>query len=85
MVFKLLVLLGTLIGMAMPSATGPIREEGHSATHLDDAEADAGFRGFGRVVSGFTILATLVFLVLVVLMFLSLFGVFENDSIDPPV
>jgi hypothetical protein len=85
MVFKLLVLLAALVGMVMPSATGPIREEGHAAANPDPDDPAAGFRAFGRVVSGFTILAALVFLVLVVLMFLSLFGVFENDSIDPPV
>lgn len=85
MVFKLLILLATLIGLAMPSATGPLREEGYGAANPDADDADDGFRGFGRVVSGFTILAALVFLAIVVLMVLSLFGAFENDSIDPPV
>jgi hypothetical protein len=85
MVFKLLVLVATLIGMAMPSATGPLRDEGYGAANPDADDAHDGFRGFGRVVSGFTILAALVFLALVILMVLSLFGAFENEAIDPPV
>ena len=80
--FKLLILLAALVGMA--AATGPAGDHAHGA-QADGDDPDAGFRGFGKVVTGFTVLAGLVVVVVFILMFFSLFGVFEHESIDPPV
>ena len=80
--FKLLILLAALVGMA--AATGPASDHAHGV-HAEGDDPDAGYRGFGKVVAGFTVLAALVVAVVFILMFLSLFGVFEHESIDPPV
>ncbi len=79
--FKLMLLMAALIGMA--AATGPAHD--HAAAHPDAEDPDAGYRAFGKVVSGFTILAALIVALVLVLMFLSVFGVFEKEAIDPPV
>lgn len=50
-----------------------------------EADEDAGYRAFGRVVEKVTILGVLVMALLIVGLILSLFGVFESDVWDPPV
>jgi hypothetical protein len=78
--FKLLFLLAALVGMA--AATGPAHAD-HAQADADDP--DAGWRGFGKLVSRLTILAALIIALFFVLMLLSVFGVFEHEALDPPV
>ena len=80
--FKLLIVLAGIVGMA--AATGPAHAHADHAEEAGD-DPDAGWRGFGKVVSLFTILAGLLIALVFVLMILSVFGVFEHESIDPPV
>jgi hypothetical protein len=90
MILKLLVLMTALVGMVSASGAGhrPLGGEsdadGHGYGHGED-DPDAGWRGFGKVVSGLTIVAVIVFVVILVMMFLSLGGVWEDDLADPPV
>ena len=79
---KLLILLVTLVGMV--AATGPAHEPAHGAPAEGD-DPDAGWRGFGKLVSGLTVLAGLTVALIFVLMILSVFGVFEHEALDPPV
>ena len=93
MILKLLVLMTALAGMVSASGAGhramgsdePDADgHGHGYGH-DEDDPDAGWRGFGKVVSGFTIVATVVVVVILVMMFLSLAGVWEDDLADSPV
>ena len=82
MALKLLILLAALVGMT--AATGPANAPADGA-HAEGDDLDAGWRGFGKVVSGFTVLAGLIVALIFVLMILAVFGVFEHEAIDPPV
>ena len=84
MVFTLLVLTAAFVGMVGSSAS-PLREDDAQAAPFPSDDPDAGFRGFGKVVMVFTLVASLIFVLLLIAMFLSIGGVWEHDSIDPPV
>ena len=84
MALTLLALTAALVGMVSSSAAGPFREDDtHAVTGTDDP--DAGYRSFGKFVWIFSIVATVVFVLLLIGMFMSIGGVWENESIDPPV
>jgi hypothetical protein len=96
MILKLLVLMTALVGMVSASGAGhrPLNGngdgdagepmQGHGYDHGED-DPDAGWRGFGKVVYGVTVVAVIVFVIILVMMFLSLGGVWEDDLADPPV
>ena len=90
MVLKLIVLMMAFVGMVSASGAGPrlgggeTDPDGHGYGHGED-DPDAGWRGFGKVVSGVTVIAVIVFVVILIMMFLSLGGLWEDDLADPPV
>jgi hypothetical protein len=92
MILKLLVLMTALVGMVSASGAGSRphgndeygQGHGHGRGH-DEVDPDAGWRGFGKVVSFVTVVAVIIFIAIVILMFFSLGGAWEDDLADPAV